>query len=132
MPIVLNPAYGALFGRPIYLRSDQTFLRDFGDETSHQMKTAAVSRRLLRTLLFAVLLSVGFTGVFRMSSRMRSVSTCGMRVMSCLFVISLIVMFSRLAMVASSMGVMFGGLPVVLRSFFRHVASPGRAYNGLL
>jgi hypothetical protein len=67
-----------------------------------------------------VFLGVGPPGLFGVHAGVRSVSARGVRVMRRLLVMSRSVMFGGFAVVLRGLGMMFGRLGVMVRSFLRH------------
>jgi hypothetical protein len=69
---------------------------------------------------FAVFVHMRFSRLLGVRARVRAVARRRMSVMSGLLVLASLVVLGCFAMVLSSMGVVFGCLCVVLRSFLRH------------
>jgi hypothetical protein len=68
----------------------------------------------------AVFFHMRFSRLFGVSARVRTMACRSMSVVSCLLVIAGFVVLGRFAMMLRSMGVVFGCLGVMLRSFLRH------------
>jgi hypothetical protein len=70
--------------------------------------------------LLPVLFEMRFCRLLGVGARVRTVARRGMSVVCCFLVVASVVMFGGFAMVLRSVGVVFGCLGVMLRSFLRH------------
>jgi hypothetical protein len=92
---------------------------------------AGLRRRNGRQLFIAVLIHMSLTGFVGVISCMKRMATGCMSMMGRFLVVRTIVVLGCFAVMVSSVGVMFCGLPMVIGCFLRHNVSSRREVNYL-